>query len=401
MSKSDFDIICFAEDWYKTSHSSSMQIVGRLARGRRLLWVNPLPVRLPSLKGQSERSAFRRKVLHKLKTHLKLLRRDGPGVWIYSPLYLPLFMSRRGDRINALLLALQVGLVSLLLGLRRPLIWGSATYHPLLAARRLRHRHFIYYFADKTSAFTDLPEARREEVSRLYREYDEAICREADMVYCASLAIYDDLVGRIGASDRIAYLPHGVDFEHFSSAGGDKVELPSELRDLPHPVVGYFGSMTNHNNKSILKGILERHPDWSVVLIGKPVGDYGELAAFPNCYLPGPAAYGELPVWAGVFDIGIMNWIETEWIYSSFPIKAQEYLALGLPVVSVRIRELEENFSEFVRITGDEEEFIRLVEEELAGDSAEKRQLRRERVRACDWSLTAERILRDLGVADG
>jgi glycosyltransferase involved in cell wall biosynthesis len=397
MQTSQFDILCFGEDWYKASYSSSRQIALRLAAGRRLLWINPLPIRLPSLKGSRDRRAFLRKALHKLKTHLRLLSRRAPGVWVYSPVYLPSFMNEKGDRRNAALLTWQIRILLFCLGLKLPLFLATGTYQPLLVARRLRRFRFFWYYADKSSAFTDLPADRAASVRDLYERYDRAVFAEADRIYCASTAILEDLVSRMGDSGKIAYLPHGVDLAHWLPAGEGKLPVPAALEKLPHPVVGYFGSLTNHNNKAILQAILRRHPDWSVLLIGKVVGDYSELAAHPNFYLTGAVDYADLPAWAQVFDVGIMNWIETEWIASSFPVKAQEYLAMGLPVVSVRIRELQEHFGELIRIAGDDEEFVRFVEQEIAGDSDLKRRRRRESVRDRDWSKLAERILADAG----
>jgi glycosyltransferase involved in cell wall biosynthesis len=392
-----FDILCFGEDWYKSSYTSTRQIVLRLAAGRRLLWVNPLPVRAPSLAGSAERRAFLRKVAHKLRTHLRLLSRPRPGIWVLSPVYLPLFFSACGDRLNGALLTCQVWLALRLLGFRRPLIWSSSTYHALFVARRLAHHRFFYRFADKNSAFTDLPPAQAERTRALYASYDRAICAEADRIYCASRAIYEDLRAKSGAPAKLVYQPHGVDFAHFHAAAGGGLPVPAALAALPHPVVGYFGSLTNHNDKRILRAIAERHPGWSLVLIGRVMGDYSALADLPNLHLTGAVPYAELPAWAQVFDVAIMNWTLTEWIASSFPVKAQEYLALGLPVVSVRIRELAEQFGDLVRIAEDEEDFVRLVEAELATDSPAKRAARIERVRGRDWSQLAAAVLADAG----
>lgn len=390
-----FDLLCFGEDWYKSSYTSTRQIVLRLAVGRRLLWVNPLPMRAPSLAGRDERRAALRKVQHKLRTHLRPLARPRPGVWVLSPLYLPIFMDARGDRLNGALLTAQVWLALRLLGFRRPLIWASSTYHALFAARRLGHRAFFYRFADKNSAFTDLPPERAVRARALYESYDRRLCAEADRIYCASQAIYEDLRARCGASTQLVYQPHGVDFAHFSAAAEGKLPLPEALRGLPHPIVGYFGSLTNHNDKGILRRLAERHPDWSLVLIGRVVGDYSELADLPNLHLTGAVPYTELPAWAQAFDVAIMNWLETEWIASSFPVKVQEYLALGLPVVSVRIREVAEQFGDLVRIAEGPEDFLRLVEEELKTDTPAKRAARRERVRDRDWSRIAAAVLAD------
>jgi len=395
MAKCEFDIICFGPDWYKPSFTSSMQIMQHLSAGRRLLWVNPIPVRLPA-GGGGERRAFWRKVVQKLRTHLRLLHRVRPGFWIFSPLYLPAFLSDRGVRANAALLAVQVACLRRLLGMGRVLIWATGTYHPLFVARRLRPWRFFYHYADKNSAFTDLPAARASELRERYESYDRALLAAADRVYCASLAIHRDLTTRLGKDPKITYLPHGVDFEHFHGVRERDLPLPEVLRDLPHPVIGYFGTLTNRSDMRILRALTERHPDWSIVLIGRVVGDYSTFAEHPNICFTGAVPYADLPRYAQVFDLGIMHWIQTEWITNSFPVKAQEYLALGIPVVSIPIRQVEEEFGDLVSIASDPDRFVTLVEEELLADNATKRHQRAERVRERDWSRVADRIVADL-----
>ncbi|MDP6797010.1 MAG: glycosyltransferase [Candidatus Krumholzibacteria bacterium] len=389
-----FDILCFGEDWYKTGEYSTKQIVRRMAEGRKLLWVNPLPMPIHMASGAESGAGkvILRKALHKIKTHLRWLSRSREGFWIHSPLYLPLSQNPRVYRFNIFLLRLQVALLCRLLGLVNPLVWASSTYHVLDVLDRIPHSRFCYRFSDKSSAFQKLPENGRAEIRTWYEDCDRRVLERADRVFCASRSIYEDLIERFGEKENLRYLPHGVDFDHFS---GER-PLPDSLRNLSHPLIGYYGALTSAQDFELLRHILESHPEWTLLMFGNVVGDFSSLEKYPNFLLPGPIPYADLPDHAQVFDVAIMTWKLNEWIENSFPVKTQEYLALGLPVVSVRIREIEREFSEVIAIADSKEDFVELIEKELKEDSPKKRQTRIDRVRNRDWKEVAGGILKEL-----
>mgnify|MGYP000662244383 CR=1 FL=1 len=75
------------------------------------------------------------------------------------------------------------------------------------------------------------------------------------------------------------------EFTLATAPSGQSITVGQVLLVVALVVVGYFGSLTNHNNKSILKAILAKHPDWTLLLIGRVIGDYSDLARFPNLVL--------------------------------------------------------------------------------------------------------------------
>ena len=85
-----------------------------------------------------------------------------------------------------------------------------------------------------------------------------------------------------------------------------------------------------------------------------------------------------------------MSWIMTDWIRHSNPLKTKEYLSQGLPVVSVRILDLERYFSDLVYFAESGEEMLAGVRRALAEDSPELRAKRIDRVRGESWDARAE-----------
>ena len=134
-------------------------------------------------------------------------------------------------------------------------------------------------------------------------------------------------------------------------------------------------------------------PDIHFVMIGRVLGDYSSLQRLPNVHLLGFKTYWELPRYGKHFDAAFMCWKMTDWIRHSNPLKTKEYLSLGLPVVSVRIAELEREFSDLVHLVDDGPSFLAAVREALASDSASVRNERIARVRGESWDERAAEMM--------
>jgi len=122
------------------------------------------------------------------------------------------------------------------------------------------------------------------------------------------------------------------------------------------PVAGYFGTLSDANDKDVFKILADN--GFSVVIIGKVLGDYTMLEGNDNIHFIGPLAFKDLPSFAKAFDVCLLNWIMADWIKNSFPVKTLEYLAMGKPVISCRIPVVEDMFGELVYFAETPEEFL-------------------------------------------
>jgi hypothetical protein len=82
-------------------------------------------------------------------------------------------------------------------------------------------------------------------------------------------------------------------------------------------------------------------PETSLVLLGKVAMDVSVLAAEPNVHLLGRQPYESLPAFCKGFDAAIIPFPISTVTLNANPLKAREYLAAGLPVVSTAIPEVE------------------------------------------------------------
>jgi hypothetical protein len=387
------DIICFGTDWYSPSQVSIRQIVDEFhERGSRVLWINPIPVRFPSAK----KADFWNKVQYKAKTHAKFLSKKENGFYVYSPIYIPVYRGP-GFILNRVIISLQVLLVRLVLGFRKPLVLGS-TYTAWFGMPAIRKLPFVFHFADKISSFREV--ADRPDRRQILEKMESEIVAASTLSTCSSVSIYEHVLTLSGGDkSKVRYLPHAVKGNAFFAPDGDSLKFskPDDIADLPQPIAGYFGSLTATNDQETFIYAAETMKNWNFVFIGRVSGDYSRLKELPNVYFLGPRVHQQIPSYGSSFDVCFMGWKDHEWIKNCFPLKTLEYLALEKPIVcSCHIDEISTRFPQFVKNSTSREEFAELLERELESDSDAKRVARHDAVIQETWSSRIDEILRDL-----
>src|SRR5207302_5688543 len=97
-------------------------IMKRLARQNRVLFVNSLTMGLPAVSNPD----FFLKIRRKLKSYLRWLRKVPEGLYVLSPVTLPLYGSPIVRGLNWFLLLVQLRLMMLLCGIRHPIVWVAS-----------------------------------------------------------------------------------------------------------------------------------------------------------------------------------------------------------------------------------------------------------------------------------
>jgi glycosyltransferase involved in cell wall biosynthesis len=389
-SSDSLEVICFTTDWFSASKVSANQIVDCFyQKGAKVLWINPLPVRFPNTK----RPDFWRKVQSKVKTHSRLMTHPKDRLFVYSPFYIPLF-SLTGMKINRLLVSFQIRILLRLLKLKSPFSFNSS-FTAWYALPVLKRFPMVFHFADKISSFREIstiPERRK-----ILIEMELDLIKASNLVTCSSRKIFEYVSQQAGAeAHKVTYLPHGIDAAKFRDALKAPGPLPDDLKSIPKPIAGYFGSLTQTNDKETFYYAARQCPDWAFVFIGRVQGDYEALASLDNVYFLGQKSHEEIPFYGKQFDVCFMGWINHEWIIASNPVKTLEYLGLGKPVIcSSYINELVD-YSEFVRLTTTPQEFVLALREEYENDSAEKISQRLDFIKDMTWQARADSILQNL-----
>lgn len=374
-----YNILCFGNQWDPARPLSSKQTVMRLSNGGTVLWVNPLPLVMPSFKGVVSNKGLQNRIFDKIKTHANLIRKY-KNIWVLSPFYLPIYGRKFFEVVNKVLLLKQVRLsVNTILG-KEYLVYATSTYSVLDAFDIVNNKKLIFHYADMISSLRMLPEAERPK----FRQKDVKIIESSDLVLCSSKAIMKSLQKLSPLKSKLRYFPHGVDWSLFDEARNNPRRI-REMECIRKPIIGYFGSLTDANDKEAIRFCAAKRPQWNFVLIGATKGDYSMLQAFPNVHFLGKKRHEDIPHYGRYFDVGLLNWRPHNWIKNCYPLKSVEYLALGLPIVSTPIDELRQNFSDFVFFANTPEQYLTEIEKALNEDSLKKRDARMGRVKDETW----------------
>jgi glycosyltransferase involved in cell wall biosynthesis len=154
---------------------------------------------------------------------------------------------------------------------------------------------------------------------------------------------------------------------------------------LGKPVIGFFGLVSGDwIDFALLDYMAARHPEWSIVLIGKYADEAPALLRRKNIHLLGPRPYELLPACCKAFDVAIIPFVLSELTRNSNPLKLKEYLAAGVPVVSTKLPEVE-HYRGTVGIGEDHRRFVAAVEEALKKERPAMRAARSAAVKQDSW----------------
>jgi glycosyltransferase involved in cell wall biosynthesis len=318
------DMLCFSHD-LNGDPLSKTHLMRLLSRDNRILWVNSIGYRTPRAS-----KADMSRAIKKLLSVTAPLRESEPNIFVLNPLAVP-FYGWAGRAINRQLLLFQVLRAMKWLRFERPINW---VFNPAadVIAGSLGESALVYYCVDEYRAFSGVS-------SRNLGDLERSLLRKADLVVVSSDLLYRS---KSRENPRTVLVRHGVDFDHFSRALDPETRVPEEIADLPKPVIGYFGLIGDDwIDMDVLVEIAKAFSHGSLVMIGKVAMDVSRLRGLHNVHLLGRRPYGSLPAYCKGFDAAIVPFPINEVTLNANPLKAREYLAAGLPVVSASIPEVE------------------------------------------------------------
>lgn len=160
-----------------------------------------------------------------------------------------------------------------------------------------------------------------------------------------------------------------------------------------HKVIGYVGTIDERLDYKLLEYLLTQMPDVKFVFVGRINTEQGStvLHSYANAYFTGPQKPDKLPGFLQTFSAGIIPFIKDDFTRGIYPMKINEYLAAGLPVVSTDFSDLSD-FEGIIQTAGNKELFLKSVQKELATDTPEKKQLRQSVARQNTWAARAEEL---------
>jgi len=362
------NIVCFAKDW-KEDPTSCNHVLRELSKRNRVLWVNSISTRAPNLASGRDL----KKIFNRIFGFLKGAQQVDRQMWLFTPFVLPLHHHRWAIHLNRLILNFTLGYVRRRLGMRHFQLW---TFVPTSAeyVGRLGEDLLVYYCTDEWSGFSSVQ-------GRKVGEMVESLATRASVVFATSRPLVEKL-RRLNQETHLA--SHGVKYEAFARALDAATPVPAELASLPRPRLGFYGLIEEWLDLDLLAFLAERHPEWSIVLVGKVCVDVHPLKRFPNVYFTGRKPHAELPGFCKGFDVALIPHKVTELTRHMNPIKLREYMSAGLPIVSTDLPEMR-LFPDACTVAQSYEQFEAAVLAAMAQDSPAKRAQRSEAMRDQTW----------------
>lgn len=374
------NIIIFGEDWGR--FPSTTQHIGRqLLKQNKIIWVGSLAHRKPKFS-----SSDLKRITEKLKNIFGLTKSSKSNSVQISPIIIhPFFIPFHDYRIVRILnnKLLQRKILNAIKenNFSNPiLITSSPIVSGLLGKISETSSH--YFCLDDYSNFDG--------AFSCLKQLEKELLEKISSCFCVSDKLYEVKKAKSGYT---FYLSQGVENEHFKL---NKERIPSDLKELRKPIVGFFGLISEWFDLDLLMYAAKGLPDYTFLIIGKATVDLSILNDFKNIKYIGEVNFNELPNFASCFDIGIIPFKVNDLTNACNPLKLLEYLSLGVPVVSVNLPEINK-FGEIIQIANTYEEFVTKIKYSIVEDSEQKRSERRSVAENYSWeSITnaiSEKIL--------
>lgn len=188
------------------------------------------------------------------------------------------------------------------------------------------------------------------------------------------------------------FVGQGCETESFSIK--NKFEIPSEVKSIPHPVIGYIGALKALRlDIDILIHIAEMRPDWNLVLVGPEDDTFksSKLHMLPNVFFTGNKTELELPNYLAAFDVALNPQLLNEVTIGNYPRKIDEYLAMGKATLATKTEAMS-YFEEYTYLAKTKEEYITLIEKALTEDNQELQEKRAKFAASHTWENNAKEI---------
>jgi len=136
-------------------------------------------------------------------------------------------------------------------------------------------------------------------------------------------------------------------------------------------------------------------PAWSFAMVGPVVKvDPNLLPHSPNLYWLGGRDYQQLPSYVAAFDINMMCFALNKATEFINPTKGLEYMATGKPIVSTRVKDVVNQWSDIVLLASGAEDFVKAAQRALEkqGDTEARVQRGLQLAQQCSWESTVAKM---------
>jgi teichuronic acid biosynthesis glycosyltransferase TuaH len=356
------DIVLFSfQPWDEEIGSNFKDIALELSRNNRVLYVNRALDRI---------SAFTKRNEKKVQARLRSIwQGDGElaeiksNLWVHNPRtvvesinWLPAGGTYNFlNLVNSKRLARQINKVLRRLNFTDIILINDNDFFRGIHLKELLHASaYVFYIRDY---LTYQPWFRKHGVRMEQKMMEVADLVVANSAYLANYGKkFNPLSFDIG---------QGCDVQPYLA---ENLPMPADMQSIPHPIIGYAGAISGTRlDVEVIAHLAQQLNGTSVVLVGPVIDGFDDerLKRFPNIHFLGRKDPVDIPSYVYHFDVCINPQQVNQLTIGNYPRKADEYLAMGKPMVATRTDAME-MFSEFVFLCDSKEDYVKYTREILA-----------------------------------
>ena len=257
---------------------------------------------------------------------------------------------------------------------QRPIVINALNpYYGLKLKDTLDARKTLYYCYDNIDA---MPWA-----STTYSDSEKEFCNHADHVLTTSKG----LLAKLSPNSRsISEINNGVN---------NNVFYQREKTITDTVFIDYIGSLDDRLDVELLSKMINSFPEYRFRFFGK-VNErsvFNQIEHNSNVKNYGQIDQRQLAELLSNSAVCIIPFIKNDFTKYIYPLKINEYLSLGKPVVSTRFADLSD-FEEIISIGNTHSQFIDCLKNELSSNSKEKIDARVAYAKRNNWASRAAQL---------
>jgi len=180
---------------------------------------------------------------------------------------------------------------------------------------------------------------------------EKKVIKEVDIILAVSRSIYEK-INKV-RKQNVYYLPNGVDLTGFKK----NPVFPKEYPNISKPRIVYLGSGYLVDWR-LLINLANKMKSYSFVVIGPCPSKVVKMSLPKNIHMLGVKSPDEVPSYLFYSDVGIMPFKKIPAIFNmERPLKFYQYLAAGLPIVSIDYGRLK-MMAPYASFAQDENKFV-------------------------------------------
>ncbi|MFA8437011.1 MAG: glycosyltransferase [Marinifilaceae bacterium] len=356
------NIICISNTtWYGQYTKSTVQIMSMLARRNRVVFVEyPFTIKdiFTSIFGKQNAPVAR---MLGLKKRLQIIKTENASKvrHLVVPPVVPVDFIKNDKifqfffRFNKFIYKRVLLKTIKKLNLSNPII--ITAYNPfygLPLIGKLKEKSNIYYCYDGIGT--------RRHGERIY-EIDELFSKSVDGIITTS----DHLNRNKKKMNPHSYVvKNGVDFKLFTTQAKSNIS-PLEIRKK----IGYIGSLDHRFDIDTVEHAIQKLSQFDFEFTGnlRNGSIKQRLEKYSNVKFYPAIAPKEVPSLLAEYDLGIIPYLENAINRNIYPLKINEYLAVGVPIVMTSFADLPE-FKRYVSTANSKDDFVQKILNEIRND---------------------------------